>query len=217
MCHTFFVWHPPVVVKHHVIHRSRRNNHLRWMSSDRTNITLLIVGIFTGYKSWFESSAVEAMQSILKHEFSPNLLLDTGSMTPPNSYDTSQESSRQKSVYTPSSWIHHGVESHVLEDESINAVSSARLSSRSCSPKFCPLDGFLYINGLLSRMQSVKDCCCCCCPTAAPAAFEEAGIFPLCGGNGFPMHARRFVLRFNVVRILWRLGRFEASLRNFEP
>ena len=54
---------------------------------------------------------------------------------------------------------------------------------------------------------------------AAAAAFEEVGIFPLCGGNGFPMHARMFDLRFNVVRILWtlvvifrnRLGRFEGT------
>ena len=55
---------------------------------------------------------------------------------------------------------------------------------------------------------------------AAAAAFEEAGIFPLCGGNGFPMHARRFDLRCNVVRILWTilvvfhggLGRFEVHI-----
>ena len=55
---------------------------------------------------------------------------------------------------------------------------------------------------------------------AAAAAFEEAGIFPLCGGNGFPMHAGRFDLRFNVVRILrtilvifhGRLGRFEVHI-----
>ena len=55
---------------------------------------------------------------------------------------------------------------------------------------------------------------------AAAAAFEEVGIFPLCGGNGFPMHAGMLDLRFNVVRILWtlvvifhgRLGRFEAHL-----
>ena len=37
---------------------------------------------------------------------------------------------------------------------------------------------------------------------ATAAAFEEAMIFPLCGGNGFPMYARKFDLRFNVVRIL---------------
>ena len=37
---------------------------------------------------------------------------------------------------------------------------------------------------------------------AAAAAFEEVGIFPLCGGTGFPMHARMFDLRLNVVRIL---------------
>ena len=54
----------------------------------------------------------------------------------------------------------------------------------------------------------------------AAAAFEEAGIMPLCGNNGFPMHARRFDLLFNVARILWcilvifhgRLGRFEAHI-----
>ena len=37
---------------------------------------------------------------------------------------------------------------------------------------------------------------------AAAAAFEEPGIFPLCGSNSFPMHARKLDLRFNVVRIL---------------
>ena len=67
----------------------------------------------------------------------------------------------------------------------------------------------------------------------AAAAFEEAGIFPLCGGNGFPMRARKFDLRFNVVRIFrtilvifhGRLGRFEVPVievifflaQSFEP
>ena len=85
------------------------------MSSDRTNIAEFYVSIFTDFKFCFESSAVEALQSILIREFFPNLLLKTGSETYPNSYDTSQESSCQKSVCTPSSWIHHGVESYVLE------------------------------------------------------------------------------------------------------
>ena len=59
------------------------------------------------------------MHSILIHDVFPNLLLSTGSMTLPNSYDT-----------PPSSWIHHGVESYILEDESINGVSSVRVSTR---------------------------------------------------------------------------------------
>ena len=50
--------------------------------------------------------------------------------------------------------------------------------------------------------------------------FEEAGFFPHRGGIGFPKHARRFDLRFNVVRIFWTLpvifhgglGRFETHI-----
>ena len=34
---------------------------------------------------------------------------------------------------------------------------------------------------------------------AAAAAFEEAGIFPLRGGNGFPMHARKFDFRLKTL------------------
>ena len=114
--------------------------------------------------------------------------------------------------------IHHGVEPHALEDKSINGVSSACLS-RNCSPNsVLSKDFFLYINGLRSRMRWCR--IAAAVAAAAAAAFEEAGIFPLCGRNGFPMHARRFDLRFNVIRTLWtvfvifhgRLGRFEAHI-----
>ena len=109
------------------------------MSLDRMNIAWFFVCIIADFKSCFEASPVEAMQSIQKHEFVPYLLFNTGSMTPSSSYDISQDSSCQKSVCTPSSWIHHGVKSHVLEDESVNGVSSYReivvqiLSSRRIS------------------------------------------------------------------------------------
>ena len=47
--------------------------------------------------------------------------------------------------------------------------------------------------------------------------FEEAGFFPHLGGIGFPKHARRFDLRFNVVRILRTLPViFQGSLGRFE-
>ena len=43
---------------------------------------------------------------------------------------------------------------------------------------------------------------CCCRPLLPLLLFEEAGIYPHRGGNGFPMHAKKFDLHFNVVRIL---------------
>ena len=146
---------------------------------------------------------MEAMQSILIHDFFPNLLLDTGSMTLSPIRVTPPKNLLVKRMCAhPSSWIHHGVESYVLEDESIVGVSSARLSSRNCSPSFCPLDGFLSLFSWTSFLGCNRRRIAAAVAAAAAAAFEEAGIFPLCGGNGFPMHARRFDLRFNFVRIL---------------
>ena len=49
------------------------------------------------------------------------------------------------------------VESLVLEDESVNGVSSTRLSSRNCSPKFCPLDGFLSLNKCTSFLNAIDE------------------------------------------------------------
>ena len=132
---------------------------------------------------------MEAMQSILIHDFFPNLLLDTGSMTFSNSYDTSKNLLVKRMCAHPSSWIHHGVESYVLEDESIVGVSSARLSSRNCSPSFCPLDGFLSLFSWTSFLGCNRRRIAAAVAAAVAGAFKEAGIFPLCGGNGFPMHA----------------------------
>ena len=81
---------------------------------------------------------------------------------------------------------------------------------------FLLMDVFLCINGLRSRMLWWR----IAAAAVAAAAFEEAKNFPLCGGNGFPIHARRFDLRFKVIRILWttlvifhgRLWRFEARI-----
>ena len=50
------------------------------------------------------------------------------------------------------------------------------------------MDFFLYINGLLF-LGCNRRRIAAAVAAAAAAAFEEAGIFPLCGGNGFPMHA----------------------------
>ena len=193
------------------------------MSSDRTNIAEFFVCIFTDFKSCFESSAVEAMQSILIHEFFPNLLLNTGSVTYPNSYGTSQESYCQKSVCTPSSWIHHGVKSYVLENESINGISSARLSSWNCSHQFCPLDRFLYINGLLSWVQSMKDCCCCC--RCRRCCFRGGRDFRALWRQQFPdAHLKiwpSFQRCSNLVNhtrdVHGRLGRFEVHYRSSLP
>ena len=77
---------------------------------------LILVCILTDFKSCFGISAVDAMQTILIHEFFPNLLLKTGSLTLSNSYDTLEESSCQVSVVcTLLFGIHHGVEPHVLK------------------------------------------------------------------------------------------------------
>ena len=126
----------------------------------------------------------------------PNLLLDTGSVTPRNSYDTSQESSCQKIVCTPSSWIHHGVESYVLEDESINRVSSARLSSRNSSPQFC-LKEFLSLYKRTSFSNAIDEGLQLLLPLPPLLLSRRPGLCRFCGSNGFPMHARRFDLRFN--------------------
>ena len=71
--------------------------------------------------------------------------------------------------------VRHGVEPYVLEDDSVNRVSSARLSSRYWSPNsVLSKDFFLYINGLRSRMYRWR--IAAAVAAAAAAAFEEAGI-----------------------------------------
>ena len=151
VCHFFFVWRILLCVSRPCETSRNSSFSKEWLSP------LNVFG------SHFESSAVEAMQSVLIHEFFINLLLNTGSMISSPIRMTPPKNLHVKRVCVhPSSWIHHAVESHVLEDESIIGVSSARLWSRNCSPKFCPLVGFLYFNGLLSRVQSMMDCCCCC-------------------------------------------------------
>ena len=87
---------------------------------------------------------------------------------------------------------------------------SARLSSRNCSPNFVfSKDSFLFCNlTLFSDVLTWDRCCRRCCRCCFSNPHRE--------GNGFPMHARKFDLRFNVVRILCtilvifhgRLGRF---------
>ena len=107
VCHFFFVWHtlpcvsPPFMVKHQVIRQSRRNNYLRWMSSERTNIAkffvcFLQISYFVfkllRWRQCNQSSYMNPFSiffSILEYDFLSN------------SYETSQESFCQKSVCTP--------------------------------------------------------------------------------------------------------------------
>ena len=203
VCDTFFyVCNTPFVVKHHVIHRSRRNNYLRWVSSDRMNITQFFVCIFTDFKSCFEPSAVESLQLILIHEFFPNLLLNTGSMTLLPIRVTSPKNLLVKRVCVHLSLGFTMVSNHTY----LKMRASTECLLHVCHPEivvqilssrwislFIQMDFFLGCNRW--RIAAVA-------AAAATAAFEEAGIFPLCAGNGFPMHARRFDLRFNVARIL---------------
>ena len=74
--------------------------------------------------------------------------------------------------------------------------------------------GTLHVNGLCSRMYWHR------IAAAAAAAFRGGWGYPHRGGNGFQKHARRFILRFNIVGILWtllvihhgRFGRFETHI-----
>ena len=111
---------------------------------------------------------------------------------------------------TPFSWTHHGVESYVLEDESINGLSSARQSSRSC-----PFEEFLSLHQWTSFSDALmKDCCrrrCFRGGRDVPALWRQR--FP----DAFP--------GFNVVRILrtilvifhGRLGRCEVHFYRSSP
>ena len=112
--------------------------------------------------------------------------------------------------------VRHGVEPHVLEDDSVNRVFCTSVI-QILKSKFCPLEGFLSLYQWTSFSDvSMKDCCCCC--RCRRCCLRRGRDFPHRGGNGFPMHAWRCDLRFNVVRILWtllvifhgRFGRFEA-------
>ena len=159
VCDTFFcVCSHPFVVKHHVFHRSRRNNYLRWVSSDRMNITQFFVCIFTDFKSCFESSAVEALQSILTHEFFPNLLLNTGSMTLLPIRVTSPKNLLVKRVcvYTfllDSPWC------RIIRTwrwEHQRSVFCTSVIQKLWS-KFCPLDGFLSLYKWTSFSDAIDE------------------------------------------------------------
>ena len=174
VCDTFFcVCNPPFVVKHHVIHRSHEYHSILCLHFYRFQI---LFWTFCG-----GIIAINPHTWILSQSSSQYWKYDP----PPSSCDISQEFSCQKSVCTPFSWIHNGVESYVLEDESINGVSSARLSSRNCGPNsVLSMDFSLYTNGLLSRMQSMKDCCCCC--RCRHCCFRGGRDFPALWRQRFP-------------------------------
>ena len=180
------------------------------MFVDRTNIARFFVCIWTEKQILFwvfhgGGNAKSHQTRVLSQSSS-----HTASVTPPNSYDTSEESSCQKSVCTlPLGFTK--VSNHTYLKMRVSAL-------RVCHPQIVfpnsviSKNFFLHINGLHSRMLFSR------IAAVAAAAFEEAGIFPLCGDNGFPMRARKFDLRFNVVRIFrtilvifhGRLGRVEV-------
>ena len=110
-------------------------------------------------------------------------------------------------------------------------MSSARLASKNCSPNAVLSKVFLFVSS--DFVLGCIDIGLLLLSSLLPLLlFEEAVTHPHRGGNGFPMHAGRFDLRFNIVRILrtllvifhGRLGRFETHivevlflLRNDEP
>ena len=85
--------------------------------------------------------------------------------------------------------FHHGVEVDILEDEGFRGMGSSRLSSRNYNPNSVLPKDFLFFSVVGP-------------PLLPLLFFDEAGAYPHRGGNGFPMHAWSFNLRFNVVRIL---------------
>ena len=169
VCHFFFVWHtlpcvsPPFMVKHQVIRQSRRNNYLRWMSSERTNIAKFFV-CFLQISILFSNfcgggNAINPHTWILSH-----LLLNTWVWLPLQFvWNLPRIFLSKECVYTlplgftmlsNHTYLKMRVSSecllHVCDPEIV--VQNSVLS----------LDFFLYFNGLLSRVQSMMDCCCCC-------------------------------------------------------
>ena len=105
-----------------------------------------------------------------------------------------------------------------LGDASFKGIPLAFLASWNYSPNSVLFrDLSLHANGLCSRMYWHR---IAAAAAAAAAAFRGGRGFPHRGGNGFPKHARRVILRFNIVRILWalpviyhgRFGRFETHI-----
>ena len=88
-------------------------------------------------------------------------------------------------------------------DASLKWIPFAFRASRNYSPTSLLLgDLFLHETGLCfqtywRRIAAVA--------AAAAAAFRGGRGYPYRGGNGFPMHAWRFNLRFDIVRISWAL------------
>ena len=180
------------------------------MSSDRTKIAQFSIFSFTDFEPCFEASAVKATQPILVHANSPsswfwNFLLYSGSMT---SLCVALTSSLLRSSWRRGrhAWRWE-FQRNVFCTSGIQELWS----------KFCPLEGsFCSCKWTLFSDVLTWDCCCrrrCCFSM-------EAGFLLHRGGIGFPKHARRFDLRFNVVRIFWTLpvifhgglGRFETHI-----
>ena len=123
----------------------------------------------------FEASAVKAMRLILTREILFPINFALASSQWRRSFCRSRHTWR---------W-----ESRIL--------SSPRMSSRN----HCP-------NSVLSKVLffSVVVLGCIDIGSLLPLLlFEEAGFYPHREGNGFPMHAWKFYLRFNIVRILWAI------------
>ena len=75
-------------------------------------------------------------------------------------------------------------------------MSSARLSSRNSSPQFC-LKEFLSLCKRTSSSNAIDEGWLLLLPLPPLPLSRRPRFCRFCGGNGFPMHARRFDLRFN--------------------
>ena len=126
------------------------------------------------------------MRPILRREFSFHFILGFCTASPFSILEVSHP-------HTLLSLLRCGVEEDIIEDESLEEMFSARLSSRNCSPIYLVERFFLFCNLTLSSAAAA----------AAAAAFRGDRVLPgFLEGNDFPMHAWR---RFNVVRILWTI------------
>ena len=146
----------------------------------------------------FEASAVKAMRPILTREFSFQLIFGFRTLLR-SQYWKYHIPIRLLSLLHCD--VYHGVEVDILEDESLEKCLLHVCHPGNYSPNsVLSKDPFLFCSWTL--FSDVIDIGLLLPPLLPLLLFEEARFYPHREGNGFPMHAGRCDLRFNIVRIL---------------